>query len=56
MKEKVIPTNYMITTVDAKYGTDAKETIVMRLYVLSYKTNKKRTYADCLDLYNKLMK
>lgn len=51
-----IPTNKMITDIDAKYGKDNKETLLMRLYVLSFKTNKGRTYNDCLELYKKLMK
>lgn len=51
-----IPTNKMITDIDAKYGKDNKETLLMRLYVLSFKTNKSRTYNDCLELYKKLMK
>ena len=55
MEKTVIPTNYMITKVDCKYGTTAKETLMMRLYVLSYKTNHKRTYEDCINLYNELI-
>lgn len=51
----VIPTNYMITKVDRKFGATTKETLMMRLYVLSYKTNGKRTYEDCINLYEKLM-
>ena len=51
----MIPTNKMITEVDKKYGKDSKETLLMRLYVLSYKTNKHRTYADCFELYNRLI-
>ena len=51
----MVPTNKMITEVDKKYGKDSKETLLMRLYVLSYKTNKHRTYADCLELYNRLI-
>ena len=53
--DKMVPTNKMITEVDKKYGKDSKETLLMRLYVLSYKTNKHRTYADCLELYNRLI-
>lgn len=52
--KKTISTNRMITDIDKIYGVDSKETLLMRLYVLSYITNKGRTYKDCLALYKKL--
>ena len=56
MKVKFPSTNKMITDVDKKYGVNSKETLLMRLYVLSLKTNGAQTYNSCLDLYIKLMK
>lgn len=50
----MVQTNRMITDIDKMYGVDSKETLLMRLYVLSYKTNKGRTYEECLALYKKL--
>lgn len=55
MSNTIIPTNYMITKVEREFGPMAKETLMMKLYVLSYKTNKKRTYEDCIKFYEKVM-
>ncbi len=51
-----VQTNRMITEIDNKYGSDSKQALLMRLYVLSYKTNHTRTYEDCLRLFKKMKK
>lgn len=53
---KIIATNKMITDIGNKYGVDAKETIKMRLLVVSYKSNGARSYEDCYKFYKKCMK
>jgi hypothetical protein len=51
----IIPTNYMITKIDRKYGATSKEALKMRLLVVAYKMRHTRTYNDCRDYYEKVM-